>query len=485
MEDERVFVVKSLKNNVILNTIKNVVSVVVPLASFMYVSRIIGPEGIGKVTFAQSFINYFLVFALIGIPVYGVREISKVRSDKKLLNERFSEIFFINVVFTLISFLALAATFYLFHEIGNNKLMVWYSLNLFFLLFSVEWLYQGLEDYTFITIRSILVELISFLLILLFVKSSDDYFVFAVILISMKGVYSIVNFYRATKLIEINLFQINHLSKHLRPLLFISGICIVDNVYQNLDAVMLGFQFGNKEVGFYTSVFQMIRIATFLIISLSIVLIPRLSYYIENGLMIDFQYTLSKSIDILMLISIPAMFGMFSLSGQLILCFAGNEFLPSILTLKIMAPLIFINSLYIVIGYNVLVPLGKEKSVFICLSGGVILNIVFNIILIGEYAHNGAAFAALITHFGILVMLSIVAKKIVLPLIFKKAHLQYVFSTAIMVLIIEIIKFICVENVLLQLLLSIFVSLVVYGTSLVLLKNEITEEILKKFIKTP
>ena len=475
MQENELLATKSLKINVILNTFKNIISVIVPLGSFIYVSRIIGPEGIGKVVFAQSFVNYFLIFAVIGIPVYGVREISKVRNNHLLLQQRFNEIFFINTLFTLIAFLAFVLMLFYNPEIAKNKIILLYSLNLFFLLFSVEWFYQGLEDYFFITIRSIIIEVLTFTFIYIFVKNHEDYFSFALILVVMKGVYGIINLSRAQKLVPISFFKKHNLKRHIKPLLYISGICIVDNIYQNIDIIMLGYMYGNKEVGWFSTVIQIIKTCTFLIISLSIVLIPRLSFYIENGLMSDFNYALSKSIDLLMFFSIPAVVGMICLSDSIILIFAGTTFSQSILTLKIMSPLIFINSLYIVIGYNVLVPLGKEKLVFLCLCGGVIINVICNIILIEKYGHNGAALASLITHFSILIMFTTVSKNIILPLLLRVKYIPYILSSILISLIIFAIKFL-IDNIYLELAFSVISAASIYISILLAFKNELVTE---------
>ena len=88
--------VRSLKLNGILNITKTFMSLIFPLITFPYVSRILGPENLGRVSFAQSIVGYFSLFASLGITSYGIREAAAVRNNKILLSTFVREIFIIN-----------------------------------------------------------------------------------------------------------------------------------------------------------------------------------------------------------------------------------------------------------------------------------------------------------------------------------------------------------------------------------------------------
>lgn len=74
---------KSLKKNAIYTFIKALMNIIFPIISFPYASRVLMPEGIGKVNFANSIIDYFIIIASIGITTYAVREASQIRDDKE------------------------------------------------------------------------------------------------------------------------------------------------------------------------------------------------------------------------------------------------------------------------------------------------------------------------------------------------------------------------------------------------------------------
>ena len=78
---------KSIKTNFVFNFIKVLLSLIFPLITFPYASRILLPEGIGKVDFANSIIAYFILIASLGINTYAIREGAKVRDDKEKLSK--------------------------------------------------------------------------------------------------------------------------------------------------------------------------------------------------------------------------------------------------------------------------------------------------------------------------------------------------------------------------------------------------------------
>ena len=93
---------KSIKKNAVLNVIKTLMGIVFPLITFPYASRILLPDGIGKVNFANSVVAYFALLAGLGISTHGIREAAKIRSDKNALSKLVGELFLINVVSTLV-----------------------------------------------------------------------------------------------------------------------------------------------------------------------------------------------------------------------------------------------------------------------------------------------------------------------------------------------------------------------------------------------
>ena len=93
--------VKSLTTNSIYYLLYNVMNVIFPFVTGIYVARVLLPTNIGDVAYAQNIAQYFVILSFLGIPTYGLREISKVRNEKDKLNKLFSELFIINLISTI------------------------------------------------------------------------------------------------------------------------------------------------------------------------------------------------------------------------------------------------------------------------------------------------------------------------------------------------------------------------------------------------
>ena len=189
----------SIKKNFVINGIKIFFNLLFPIITFPYISRILGPVGIGKITFATSIINYFLLFTNLGIPLYGIREIARTRENKLELSKSFSEILFLNLLTTIFGMII----FILFLNIdllGNDvRLFQVMSLNIIFTFIGVEWYFQGIENYNYITKRSVFFKIISLILMLMLIKRKEDIVIYAGILILALVGSNILNFFKAKR----------------------------------------------------------------------------------------------------------------------------------------------------------------------------------------------------------------------------------------------------------------------------------------------
>lgn len=190
---------KNLKKNFIINGIKIFFNLLFPIITFPYISRILGPVGIGKITFATSIINYFLLFTNLGIPLYGIREIARTRENRLSLSKTFSEILFLNLI-TTIAGMIIFVIFLQLRLFGNDiNLFQIMSLNIIFTFIGVEWYFQGMENYSYITKRSILFKIISIILMFIFVNRKEDIVIYAGILVLALVGSNILNFLKLKK----------------------------------------------------------------------------------------------------------------------------------------------------------------------------------------------------------------------------------------------------------------------------------------------
>ena len=171
---------KSLSLNAFLNTIRNILNMVFPIITFPYVSRILGAHNLGIYNFSNTYVNYFLLLAALGINTYAIREGAKYRDNREEINKFVGQIFSINLVATVISYLLLASTLILFNELKMYAICILvFSIQIIFTTIGVEWIYSIYEDYAYITIRSIVFKILSIILLFIFVKKPDDYLIYA------------------------------------------------------------------------------------------------------------------------------------------------------------------------------------------------------------------------------------------------------------------------------------------------------------------
>ena len=209
---------KSLIKNSIFNILYKLLNVVFPLITSIYVSNIILADGVGKVSFASNIVSYFSLIAVLGIVSYGPREIGKIGNNKSEISKLFSELFVINFISTTIcSLLFLILTFTIPKFSSDYILFLFSGIPLFLNYINVDWVYQGLEEYGYITIRSFIVKIISFISLFIFVKSKNDYINYALISSISLALNHIFNIIHLRKYVKFSIKKIN-LVKHLKPL---------------------------------------------------------------------------------------------------------------------------------------------------------------------------------------------------------------------------------------------------------------------------
>ncbi|HHD2753330.1 TPA: oligosaccharide flippase family protein [Clostridium perfringens] len=470
---------KNLISNYIYNMMFSILNLLFPLITLPYVSRIIGVDGIGKVNFANSIVNYFLMVASLGIPLYGVREIAKVRNDKKRLSNTFSEIFTINLISTIFCITIYYLMVYNIGYFKNDRVLFYVSgISLLLNILNIDWFFQGLEEYRFITIRSSIVKLISIVLLFLFVKNKNDYIVYALINVIAISGNNIINVINMTNITKISFKNLN-IKSRIAPITVLLSIQLAISIYANLDTTMCGILANDASVGFYSNAVKINRVIVTLVISISTILLPRLSFYVENNDMLNFEKIVNLVLNVILFIGIPAMIGSILLSKEIIMVMFGVEFIPSITTMRILSPLIVILSIGNLFGTQILIPLGKEKKLLVAVLSGSIINFTLNVMLIPIYKENGAAFATIIAEFIIMIIQVYFATKQVEVSLSLKEIIKMVISNMIMIIVLICIKSV-IKNEFLSLIISVILGGSIYLISNLIMKSYIMIEIMKK-----
>lgn len=464
----------SIKKNFALNLINTLSGLLFPLITFPYSSRILLADGIGQVQFFQSIIDYISLFAAIGIPLYAVREIARIRESKTEMSKATCEILLLHAFLTLIGYLAVIILIASVSKIQTDiPLFLLLSTTLFFNAIGVSWFYQGVEDFKYITIRSIIVRTISLACLFLFVKTREDIMYYAAISVFAGVGSNIFNFFRLRKYIDrsvLSSWKDLNLKRHIKPALRIFVLNLIISIYINLDSVMLGFLRDQEAVGYYAASTRLTKMILGVVASLGIVLLPRFSNMINKGLLTEFYALASKALSFVTAASLPLVAGLAIMASPIIHLFCGANFEPSIFTLQIISPIILFIGLSGIVGMQILYPLGKEKIVILSTAVGAVVNFSLNWFLIPKYAQFGAAIATVVAEGMVILVMLFLGKRHLKVTYFKKQNLHYLIGTFLFLLYLYALDFF-ISNELVFLALGVTGSGLIYGAYLLIMKD--------------
>lgn len=475
----------SIKQNFIFNALLSLSQVVFPLITFPYVARVILPSGIGEVTFVESICRYVILFSALGIPIYGIREIAKVKNEKEKLNKLFTELIIIHFVITIFISSLFVICIYLVPLLYNN--LEFYLLGILLILsnvFVIEWYFQGIGQFKFITIRNLIVKTILTLLVFIVVKEKNDVYTYFSIIVLTSIFNAVINFVYALRTIDFNfLIDFNDLKRHFKPLLYIFSSLAFISIYTLLDTIILGFMTDERTVGLYSTGLKVSRISVLFIGALGVVLIPKLSEHFHNGRLDDFSSLINKSFKFVITFSIPTVFLLFSLSDFIIVSFAGSSFIEAGSVLKILSLLSLLIGLSNLFGLQILTTMGKDR--YLAISGliGMVISFGLNLILIPYYKEKGAAFSNIIAETGVTVATIYFATKYIKLVI----DWRFVFKTiisAIPLFFIPIFISQYVENILLFMIITTVLCAIYFiPIQLYIVKNELFIDLKNKIFK--
>lgn len=463
---------KSVWKNSALNLSYKLVSMLFPLVSSAYVARILMPTGVGKVATAQNIVSYFLMFAVLGLPSYGIREISRTRENQRELNKTFSELITINAISTTVAILGyVLLAFIMGRSSGEWGLYIACGLQLVFNYFNIDWLYQGEENYSYICSRSLAVKIISLILLLVLVKKPSDTILYAGITSCALGLNYFFNIIYARKYVSFSLKGLN-LKKHISPLAILFLTIVLSGIYSKVDITMLGLFSTEEATGLYTTAHKIVDIIISLCASLTVVLLPRLSYsYAHDRTM--FFHLLSQGMRVLFFITIPLAVGLCLLAPQGMTILYGSSFVSGATALRIFSMLIVIKGLGDLLCYQLTICTGNEKKRLPAYFCAAVLNIGLNMILIPQMHQEGAALASLVSELAVNGIQYRIMKRIVGFSVEWKALWQSIIATVCMACAVLLVRSLS-QIVIIQVVLSVCVGGSVYLIVNHCLKNEIT-----------
>lgn len=408
----------SLKLNFIMNAILSVSLVVYPLITFRYVSRILLPTGTGRVNFAASVVEYFNIFVQLGVPVYGIRACARVRDDREALSRTAHELLLINLIMCVVCTLALAGAVALIPRLRQDKALFAVMGSAMALnAIGMEWLYKALERYKYITLRSLAFKLAALIAMFLLIHSEGDYIRYGALVVLANSAAYLLNFFGARRLIEMRPLGGYNLRRHLPAIMTFFAMACATTVYTNLDTVMLGFITTNADVGYYNAAVRIKAAMVGVVTSLGAVLMPRSAWYVENGRMDEFTRISEKGLRFVLIAASFASLYFALFARESILFLSSDAYSPSIAPMRIIMPTVLFIGLSNLLGLQMLVPLGRERTVLISEIVGAGVDLILNALLIPRYRAAGAAFGTLMAELAVLAVQYAALRGLVLPML--------------------------------------------------------------------
>lgn len=474
---------KSVKKNAVLNVIKSLMSIIFPLITYPYATRILGVDNLGKVNYTNSIVSYFTLLAALGITTYAIREGAKVRNEKNEIEKFSSEIFSINIVTTLLSYLFLIVFLLTSYKLKEYRaLILLQSATIIFTTLGIDWLNSIYEDYFYITIRTIVVHIISLVCLFIFVKSPEDYYLYAILTVLTNAIICISNFFYCKKYTKVKFTTKMNFRKHIKFMLLFFANNVAVSIYVHADTTMLGWMIGDYSVGIYSVAAKVYSILKTVIASIYLVSLPRLTYYASNDDKKNYKGLVTELTSIIILILLPCSAGVFVLAKEVVLILSGEAYISAIPVLRIQSIAIIFAIFGGILTQCMNVSLNKEKITLKATVLGALTNVGLNFFLIKNYQEKGAALTTVISEIIVLVYCVIKFKNL-FEYLSKNDIIKNFITAFVEMLFIFLIGSIFEKMMIvgwIRILLTILLSAITYIVILLMSKNQIFLSIIKR-----
>lgn len=391
----------SIKKNFAYKSVLTLSTYLINFITFPYVARVLGVERIGLVNFVDNTVNYFLLFATMGVGLLGVREIAAVKEDKKHRDQVYSSMLALNLLFTLVSlgiYLLCISTIpklcqydELFY-IGTAKIL--------FTVFLVEWFFTGVENFRYITLRSILIKVLYIISVFLFVRDTSDYRLYFILTVGVVVLNALINQLYIRKFVRVRWNNIQ-LFKYLKQNVTLGIYTLMTSMYLTFNVMYLGLVSNNTEVGYYTTAFKLYSVILGFFTAFTNVMLPRMSSLLANGEKDRFQELVNRSFSVMATCCIPLILCSMIMAPQIVYILSGPGYEGAILPMRIIMPAAFAVGVAQVLAIQVLMPMKKDKVLLIASIIGAVVSLLINLLVVPSVKSVGSAVVLLCSEMGV------------------------------------------------------------------------------------
>ena len=401
----------SLRKNFIYSSILTVSTYLFPLLVYPYVSRVLGLSNIGIVNFIDNLINYFVAVSMMGITTVGVREIAASRSDKHQLSKTFIALLSLTGCTTIAAMLVLLLAMYIIPTlIPYQELLYVGQIKLLSNLFLIEWLFTGLEDFKYITIRTVIIRCLYVASVFLFVTTATDYKLFYILTCGMVLCNAIINVIYSRRFVSYP-WKSALLRPYIKPFFIMGAYALLVHVYTSLNSVWLGFVTDTDEVGYFTTATRLHSIVMALLISFTNILFPHVSNLLAEGRTEEFWQKIKSAFDVLFTFAFPTAVFLLAAAPPLLHLFAGDGFEGAYLPMRIISPLVLIVGTEQILVIQILMAMHQDRIVLRNSLIGALIAIMLNILITSSMGAPGSAIVWVISELSIMVLSIVFIRK--------------------------------------------------------------------------
>ncbi|HII4402465.1 TPA: oligosaccharide flippase family protein [Clostridium perfringens] len=470
-----------ITKNYLYNLLYQVFVLFVPIITAPYLARVLGPTSQGVASYIISMANILSTITLLGIYNYGNRQIAYERDNRDKMSQTFWEIMSIRFLLAIIG-----SIIYFFMAIRLKEFSVYffiYYLWMIAIYFDCTWVYVGVEDMKPAVIKNFITKLLTVLGIFILIKTSSDIYIYILLLGSSALIANMLAYTQLKIYINKPKLNVKNLSMHLKGSIKMFLPTVATLIYLQVDKVMIEFFTGQtNQVSFYDNAEKIVTIPLTFITVLSTVMMPRIANEFIKGNNEKVRGYIQKAGIISLFLAFPMTFGVIAISTKFVPWYLGNEYIPVIWGIIIIAPIIIGNSMEGISGRQYFIATNQIPVLTKSYGITAIINIIINIGLIPKYGFIGAAIATGISSYiCVLIQFYYLSKQISIKC-FILYGFKYLIYSILMFIAIKIITYKMNSNFITTII-QILIGGIVYFTIAYVTKDKIFKELLNKVLK--
>lgn len=392
--------------NYIYNVLYQILTFITPVITAPILTRTLGADNIGIYDYTYSIVNWFILFGMLGVSLYGNKEIAKVAAtnNKEKISKVFSQIFTTQLCTVFLSFILFLVIFG-FTNFEYKDVYLFQSILIFASAFEISWLYVGLENFKRVALRNFVIKIVTVLGIVFLIRKPDDLILY-VVLIGITNLIGYLSLFTNIKdIVHYVRPTFKEMIGHIKGSIVLFIPQIATSVYSIFSKTLLGMIYPSiDEVGFYNYAYKLVTMVLYLVTTIGTVMLPHVVSTIASGNEKKANEMTNQTLKIALCLSFPLAIGFAVVAPYFIPWFLTEEFTKTGYMISILAPIIVFISVTNVFGTQYLIPFDKVKQYTISIICGSIINVISNLILIPKLGGYGAAISAVITEFSVLIV---------------------------------------------------------------------------------